>query len=130
MVTEYFKCAILNSNLFVLTEKIKEVSKFHKECKQLFGRSDAFIPPISTSPPPQHNNSHNGAAYSNLTPLPHIMPFSPNNHRSSNLSRQDCDSLTTFNNNNNNSNDTLLPHLTDDRMRSLPSPSHTSRGQW
>lgn len=139
-----------------LIDKIKEVSKFHKQCKQLFGsqRTDGYIPPISTSPIASNNTSI-------PTPSSSTIPYSPNNRSShhappplpqqqqqhqqhphqhnissknSVLPRPDGDSPSSSSPStatyNAGSNSTVLPHLNEDRLRALSIPPHLMRGAW
>ncbi|CEP14472.1 hypothetical protein [Parasitella parasitica] len=124
-------------------KKIREVSKFHKQCKQLFGnqRTDGYIPPISTSPVASSITSI-------PTPSSSTVPYSPNsrtshhssqqqhnaNSSSSVLPRPDCDSTSSSSPStatyNASSNSTVLPHLNEDRLRALSIPPHLMRGTW
>ncbi|KAK4513453.1 uncharacterized protein ATC70_005454 [Mucor velutinosus] len=136
----------------LINEKIKEVSKFHKQCKQLFGnqRTDGCVPPISTSPIASNNTSiptpssstipyspnsrplHHG--FSSLPPLP--QPQHQNaNSKSSVLPRPDCDSPSSSSSPstaayNASSSSTVLPHLNENRLRTLSTPLHLMRGAW
>lgn len=134
-----------------LLEKIKEVSKFHKQCKQLFGnqRTDGYVPPISTSPIASNNTSiptpsSSTIPYSpNSRPSHHVFPPLPPpqqqqqlnvNGKSSVLPRPDCDSPSSSSPSaaahNASSNSTVLPHLNEDRLRALSIPPHLMRGAW
>jgi hypothetical protein len=92
-------------------DKINELCKFHKECKQLFGKSETRFPPI-TSP---------------VTPETSIMPYSPirNNTAFPSSSSSPSPVFVT------ESSQTKLPHLDKDRLRALssnlaPMPKNTS----
>lgn len=130
-------------------EKIKEISKFHKQCKQLFGsqRTDGYVPPISTSPIASNNTSI-------PTPSSSTIPYSPNSRPShhgfpplpppqqqqqqntiskgSVLPYSDCESSSPSSTAayNASSNSTVLPHLNEDRLRALSIPPHLMRGPW
>ncbi|KAF1801826.1 hypothetical protein FB192DRAFT_1374822 [Mucor lusitanicus] len=135
----------------LINEKIKEVSKFHKQCKQLFGnqRTDGYVPPISTSPIASNNTSiptpsSSTIPYSpNSRPSHHVFPPLPPpqqqqqlnvNGKSSVLPRPDCDSPSSSSPSaaahNASSNSTVLPHLNEDRLRALSIPPHLMRGAW
>ncbi|KAI8085858.1 uncharacterized protein B0P05DRAFT_466263 [Gilbertella persicaria] len=101
-------------------DKMKEISKFYKECKQLFGTRNneaGFLPPISTSPNLQHmptpsSYSSNSSHRHQSSPTHHLPP-------STILPRPDYES------------DNNLPHLNEDRLRALSIPPHLMRrGSW
>ncbi|GAN11448.1 hypothetical protein MAM1_0609c11011 [Mucor ambiguus] len=136
----------------LINEKIKEVSKFHKQCKQLFGnhRTDGYVPPISTSPissnntsiptpssstipySPSSRSSHHG--FPPLPPPPQQQQQHNVSSKSSVLSRPDSDPPSSSSSStaayNASSNSTVLPHLNEDRLRALSIPPHLMRGAW
>ncbi|KAG1136724.1 hypothetical protein G6F37_011772 [Rhizopus arrhizus] len=94
-----------------IQDKINELCKFHKECKQLFGKSETRFPPI-TSP---------------VTPETSIMPYSPIRNNTAFPSSSSSPSPVFIT----ESSQTKLPHLDKDRLRALssnlaPMPKNTS----
>ncbi|KAG1448187.1 hypothetical protein G6F56_009017 [Rhizopus delemar] len=94
----------------VIQDKINELCKFHKECKQLFGKSETRIPPI-TSP---------------VTPETSIMPYSP--VRNSTAFPSSSTPSPVFQND--PSSQAKLPHLDKDRLRALSNMTHTPKTTW
>ncbi|KAI8887126.1 hypothetical protein K501DRAFT_212506 [Backusella circina FSU 941] len=119
-----------------INDKMKEINKFHQECKQLFSnRTETLTPPSLSS---SLNHISTPPTLHSPPPIQHAaitqtVPFSPNTslHKSSSTltHRHDYDSSppppSSFHN---HSDDSILPHLNEDRLRQLSSlPSHLAR---
>ncbi|KAI8980282.1 hypothetical protein BDB01DRAFT_898185 [Pilobolus umbonatus] len=103
-----------------IIEKIKEISKFYKECKLLFGnKTDNDIMQSPASPMTPINSINNASL---LTPV--TTTTYPHMNKPSTLLPSYYENDTIHYDNN------ILPLIQEDRFKPLSAPTHSTRGSW